>query len=317
MSNTKKRICAWMLTIFMIAGIFPVSVFASEMNGVSPGPFDSPEAMIETDSYLKNSNEDSEAPGAADDPADTWPDSDLAALEDTLSEAASAQSIIQDTVGELPSDESGVVENPAPQEEEDYFADSKADPAESETTVSEDTVPGSDAIQLTEENAGQSGETVLNKSDTESRPEEDAGEEPEYEELQLNRPYTLATYDPEQLFIYRLNIWEEQNIHFFAKGTNLIMNAFKESTQQYIFEEHVELLDGEDREVFFPADSYLVVLRPEDPAPGETVFCVMDNYAAEQFFNSEEDKTASDIYESMDNSESEEAEEKSESETAE
>ena len=249
-----------MLTIVLIAGMLPVSTFASDLDEAFPeSGFETLKSIPETGSFTEEHFEDP-------------------LPENTVAE----QQTPQEETGEQTSDPEDREEVPDTQEETNAPAETGADSDETETGSSEENSSGADSAQPSAEE--EQPDQTEPKAVVDDQPEPAAEKEPEYEELEFNHPYELTAAEPEQLFIYRMPVWAEKNIHFVTKGMDLLMNVFNEDTQQYVFEEHQELLDGEDNVWLFPAASYLVVFRLETGLPGDILFCAMDDDTAAQYF---------------------------------
>ena len=254
MSNSIKRICAWVLTIVMIASMFPVSVFAEELDDM---------AFNEALENGSGSWELAQAEYSAAGPVDGQPEVKLEAeqqFSDTEEKQEAAGADYDSGTDVSPAAEEAASEKPAAQSSS-----------------------GEDEPKKTAANSQDARE----KDGLTTAPASGANQAPKYEELLINRQYEMTYVDPEEPIVFRMEVEKEQNIHFAAEGMDLTMNIFNERTKECQLEEPADLLDGEDNAWCFAAGNYLFEFYSKAAVSGTVILRIMDDETAEEFFYSE------------------------------
>ena len=278
--NTRiKRLCAWVLTIVMMAGMFPVSAFAGELGDFFQ--MDLPEAFMNALGSWESAQEPtlySTAEQVGERP-EVKQEAELQ-FSDTSDPEERQEAAGVDYgsgTGETPSAEKAVSEDPAarPSNGEDEQKKTVADFVFTQSFNGKE-----ESEQLP---AGNSHDARAEASLTPA-PAFAAEQDPKYEELLINRQYEMTYVEPEEPIVFRMKVEKEQNIHFAAEGMDLTMTVFNERTKGSKFEEAVDLLNGEDNAWFFEADSYLFELYSKAAVSGSVILRIMDDKTAEEFF---------------------------------
>ncbi len=256
MSNSIKRICAWVLTIVMIASMFPVSVFATELDDTF---------QMDINEALVNGSGGSES---AQEPA-----------EFSAAEPVGGQPEVKQEAEQQFSD----TEEKQEAAGADYDSGTDVSPAAEESASDKPAAQPSSGEDEPKKTAANS-QDAREKDGLTTAPASGANQAPKYEELLINRQYEMTYVDPEEPIVFRMEIEKEQNIHFAAEGMDLTMNIFNERTKESQLEEPADLLDGEDNAWCFAADSYLFAFYSKAAVSGTVILRIMDDETAEEFF---------------------------------
>ena len=256
MSNSIKRICAWVLTIVMIAGVFPVSVFAAELDDTFQ--MDINEALVNGSGGSESAQEPAEF--SATEPVGGQPE-----VKQEAEQQFSDTEEKQEAAGA------------------DYGSGTDVSPAAEESASDKPAAQPSSGEDEPKKTAANS-QDAREKDGLTTAPASGANQAPKYEELLINRQYEMTYVDPEEPIVFRMEIEKEQNIHFAAEGMDLTMNIFNERTKESQLEEPADLLDGEDNAWCFAADSYLFAFYSKAAVSGTVILRIMDDETAEGFF---------------------------------